>query len=124
MKHRHIARMSKQKYPGPEMNAVAQSKPPNLGSLITTATSLALEKLLPYGAITFPVTAVINPNTPAFHPASGFSGLVYAAAASVSASPRLVVYVESSNANQAGTLIRHGITGFNSRRKDLSLLQK
>lgn len=66
------------------MNAVTQSKPPNFGSLITIAASLALEKLLPYGAITFPVTAVINPNTPAFHPASGFSvALVHAAAASV-----------------------------------------
>lgn len=107
------------------MNAVIQSKPPNFGSLITIATSLALEKLLPYGAITFPVTAVINPNTPAFHPESGFSvALVYAVFASVSVSLHLVVYVKSSNANQEGMLINHSIMPFNSNRKDMSLLQK
>lgn len=107
------------------MNAVIQSKPPNFDSIITIATSLALEKLLPYGAITFPVTAVINPNTPAFHPESGFSvALVYAVAASVSASLHLIVYVKSSKANQAGMLINHSIMPFNSNPKDVSLLQK
>lgn len=60
------------------MNTIVQSNPPYFGALIAIATSLASEKLLPYGAITFTMTADINSNTSCFSVA-----LFYAVTASV-----------------------------------------